>query len=165
MKIEEGVTKIGKNAFYGIRTLAYVSFAGTEAEWQTITARSGNEALDKAVFLFGGDDDLVLGDPLIAEDEEVTWTEPEAKPAADAADKNAAAADKPAADIATASDAEKEETKEEQEEQRKEEEKEQGGPEQEVPEQEVPEQEVPKQEDPKQEDPEAPRNGKQEDEA
>ena len=161
VKIDEGVTKIGKNAFYGIRTLAYISFAGTEAEWQTITARSGNEALDKAVFLFGGDDDLVLGDPLIAEDEEVTWTEPEAKPAADAADKPDAAADKPAADMATASDAEKEETKENQ----KEEQKEQGGPEQEVPEQEVPEQEVPKQEDPKQEDPEAPRNGKQEDEA
>ena len=141
VKIEEGVTQIGKNAFCGIRTLAYISFAGTEAEWQGVTVRSGNEALDKTVLLFGGDDDLVLGDPLIAEDEEVTWTEPEAKPAV--------AADKPAAGRATASDAEKEETEEEQ--------KEQGGPEQEVP-----EQEVPRKEEPEQEEPEAPWNGKQE---
>ena len=99
VKIDEGVTQIGKNAFYGIRTLAYVSFAGTEAEWQNVAVRSGNEALtqDKAVHLFGGDDDLVLGDPLVADDEEVSWTEPEAKPAAGKA---------------TASDAEKEEPEE-----------------------------------------------------
>ena len=144
VKIEEGVTQIGKNAFYGIRTLAYVSFAGTEAEWQGVTVQSGNEALDKTVLLFGGDDDLVLGDPLLAEDEEVTWTEPEAKPGAPAADM-------PTAGKATASDAEKEEQKEEQ--------KEQGEPEQEVP-----EQEDPKQEEREQEDPEIPWNGKQEDE-
>ena len=101
MKIDEGVTQIGKNAFYGIRTLAYVSFAGTEAEWQNVAVHSGNEALaqDKAVHLFGGGDDLVLGDPLVAEDEEVSWTEPEAKPEA-------------AAGKATASDAEKEEPEE-----------------------------------------------------
>ncbi len=96
------MTQIGKNAFYGIRTLAYVSFAGTDTEWKSVKVQSGNEALDKTVLLFGGDDDLVLGDPLLAEDEEVSWTEPEAKPAA-------AAADKPAAGKATASDAEKEE--------------------------------------------------------
>ena len=102
VKIDAGVTQIGKNAFYGIRTLAYVSFAGTDTEWKSVKVQSGNEALDKTVLLFGGDDDLVLGDPLLAEDEEVSWTEPEAKPAA-------AAADKPAAGKATASDAEKEE--------------------------------------------------------
>ena len=121
VKIDEGLTQIGKNAFYGIRTLAYVSFAGTEEEWKGVKAGNGNEALDKAVLLFGGDDDLVLGDPLLAEDEEVKWTEPEAKPAAGKA---------------TASDAEKEEQKE------------QGGPEQEVPEQEVPRKEEPEQEEP-----------------
>ncbi len=102
VKIDAGVTQIGKNAFYGICTLAYVSFAGTDTEWKSVKVQSGNEALDKTVLLFGGDDDLVLGDPLLAEDEEVSWTEPEAKPAA-------AAADKPAAGKATASDAEKEE--------------------------------------------------------
>ena len=121
VKIDEGLTQIGKNAFYGIRTLAYVSFAGTEEEWKGVKNRNGNEALDKAVLLFGGDDDLVFGDPLLAEDEEVKWTEPEAKPAAGKA---------------TASDAEKEEQKE------------QGGPEQEVPEQEVPRKEEPEKEEP-----------------
>lgn len=100
VKIDEGVTQIGKNAFYGIRTLAYVSFAGTDTEWKSVKVQSGNEALDKTVLLFGGDDDLVLGDPLVADDEEVSWTEPEAKPAAAAAGK------------ATASDAEKEEPEE-----------------------------------------------------
>jgi len=100
VKIDEGLTQIGKNAFYGIRTLAYVSFAGTEEEWKGVKVGNGNEALDKTVLLFGGDDDLVLGDPLVAEDEEVSWTEPEAKPAAAAAGK------------ATASDAEKEEPEE-----------------------------------------------------
>ena len=99
VKIDEGVTQIGKNAFYGIRTLAYVSFAGTDTEWKSVKVQSGNEALDKTVLLFGGDDDLVLGDPLVADDEEVSWTEPEAKPAA-------------AAGKATASDAEKEEPEE-----------------------------------------------------
>ena len=100
VKIDEGVTQIGKNAFYGIRTLAYVSFAGTDTEWKSVKVQSGNEALDKTVLLFGGGDDLVLGDPLVADDEEVSWTEPEAKPAAAAAGK------------ATASDAEKEEPEE-----------------------------------------------------
>ena len=100
MKIDEGVTQIGKNAFYGIRTLAYVSFAGTDTEWKSVKVQSGNEALDKTILLFSGDDDLVLGDPLVAEDEEVSWTEPEAKPIAAAAGK------------ATASDAEKEEPEE-----------------------------------------------------
>ena len=100
VKIDEGVTQIGKNAFYGIRTLAYVSYAGTDTEWKSVKVQSGNEALDKTVLLFGGDDDLVLGDPLVADDEEVSWTEPEAKPAAAAAGK------------ATASDAEKEEPEE-----------------------------------------------------
>ena len=100
VKIDEGVTQIGKNAFYGIRTLAYVSFAGTDTEWKSVKVQSGNEALDKTILLFSGDDDLVLGDPLVAEDEEVSWTEPEAKPIAAAAGK------------ATASDAEKEEPEE-----------------------------------------------------
>ena len=68
--IDKEISCIGAYSLYGLKELSYVSFGGTEEEWNSVEIGKGNDVLNDVDMIFEGEDALVLGDPLIPDDAE-----------------------------------------------------------------------------------------------
>ena len=107
--IDKEISCIGAYSLYGLKELSYVSFGGTEEEWNSVEIGKGNDVLNDADMVFEGEDSLVLGDPLIpddAEEEEIAALEKAA--AEEAGAKKNAAVKATSSDAAPAKEPEKE---------------------------------------------------------
>ena len=107
--IDKEISCIGAYSLYGLKELSYVSFGGTEEEWNSVEIGKGNDVLNDADMVFEGEDSLVLGDPLIpddAEEEEIAALEKAA--AEEAGAKKSAAVKATSSDAAPAKEPEKE---------------------------------------------------------